>query len=216
MRTLGRWTSGIVSRIDWMVSKVENQEALADSAIADIQRATARAKAQLARVRQDGVRIRHLLAEAQEAAQRWRVRACDCGTANEGKALECLRRGRQATARAVELTDRLATHEGTEEKLVADIRGAESRLGQLKEKRNLMRTRQSRAEALGQVGRLTAADRGGIDDIFERWETRITEAELQTACERDTDALEGEFITDEEEADLRAELVELQQAQASA
>ena len=44
MQTVRLWTAALVSRIDGMVSRIENHEALAASAIRDVRRAAARAK----------------------------------------------------------------------------------------------------------------------------------------------------------------------------
>ena len=79
MHAFRRWTAGLVSRVDWMVSQVENHEALAESAIRDVQRAAARARVQLGRVRQDGSTLRRRRDEEAEAAMTGRPRT-DRGT----------------------------------------------------------------------------------------------------------------------------------------
>jgi hypothetical protein len=66
MHRLRVWTASLLSRVDWMVSQIENHEAVARSAIEDVRQAAARAKVQLARVRQDGEALRKRVAEQRQ------------------------------------------------------------------------------------------------------------------------------------------------------
>lgn len=204
-----RWTSALVSRVDWMAAQVENQEALVNSAIREAQQATAKAKVQLARVHGDGNKLRNRLEEEQQAEQRWRDRARSCAEEDEAKALECLRRSKQAGKQAGQLKGRIEEHQRVEHQLQADVQTLQERLAELVEKRNLMRTRESRASAMKTVSEVMVPMNDGLDDIFERWDTRITEAEIISSCCEQSDPLDSDFVTAEEEDALRAELEEL-------
>lgn len=213
MNRIKLWTTGLVSRVDWMVSQVENHEAVARSAIREVQRAAARARVQLARVRADGRRLRDRLAEARDAERTWRERARASGAADEARALECLRRSRQAARRAADLARRLDEHERVEKQLEQDVARVEEQLGQLEERRNLLRTRQSRAEALARVREAGAPLCADVGELFERWETQVTEREIEGECpvtDADTrgesDAFAAAFAEREEEASLREDL----------
>jgi phage shock protein A len=211
MNRLRLWTSSLLSRVDWMVTQVENHEALAESAIREVRQAGARAKVQLGRVRQDGERLRDSLAAQVEAEQRWRERARRTAAHDEARALECLRRSRAAARRATELERRVDEHDRVEQQLVQDVSAIGERLGRLEEQRNLLRTRQSRAEALSHV---RAAEPGlETGDLFDRWETRVLEREFESACPTEAtlqdDAFETEFDEVEEAESLREELSEL-------
>ncbi len=207
---MNRWQTfraSLVSRVDWMVSQVENHEALADSAIRDLQRHAARARVQMRRVRSDGERLRDRLSKEREAEPDWRARAKKLASEDEAKALECLRRAKRSAQRASELEARVAEHQQIESQLGRDLARVEERLSQLRSKRNLMRTRQSRAEALAAVG--ACEDGGGLDDVFDRWDARITEREFASDCVGDEDRFEHELGEAELEAALRDELAEL-------
>ena len=106
MQRIRLWTAGLLSRVDWMVTQVENHEALAQSAIRDVQRAAARAKVQLAKVRKDGRALRDQLAEAREAEATWRERAQRTASEDEERAVECLRRSKAASRRAARSASR--------------------------------------------------------------------------------------------------------------
>ena len=207
MNRLRHWSASLVSRVDWMVGMVENHEALADSAIRDLGRHAARAKVQMGRVRSDGKRLRQRLADEQDAQHAWRERAKRLATTEEARALECVRRAKASERRIRDFEERVAEHERIEHQLGKDLGRVEEKLTKMKSQRNLMRTRESRAEALNAVGE--CHDVSGLDDVFERWDTRITERELVAGCTDDGDALDFELSEQEAEGDLRDELSRL-------
>jgi len=165
-----RWTVGVASGVDRMVGRIENQEALVNAAVKDLQRSGARAKVQLARVRQDGINLRHELADAEESEKQWRERARRTADSDEDRAIECLRRAKAENRKVAALRRRLDVHATVEEQLRKDTRKVETHLSELKEKRNLMRTRQSRADALSSVTDFGAPLGMEVEEIFDRWE----------------------------------------------
>lgn len=209
MNTFRRWTAGVFSRIDMIVAQVENHEALVNQALRELQQATARAHVQLKRVQRDGEQMRRQLADAQEASIQWKERAKRT-VDDEKRALECLKRSKRAKRAVQELDRRVAEHERIEQQLAADVRGLEERLDKLKEQRNLMRTRQSRAEAMGVVQGGKIEIEGQIDEVFDRWEMRVTESEYAGGVTLSSeDRFEDDFVSEEEADELRAELDEL-------
>lgn len=200
-----RMTSGVVSRIDWMVSHVENHEALAERAIQQMQQAGARARVQLARVNKDGIQLRARIKEEQQNHQRWQQRAVQFANSDQDRALECLRRSKMAEKNFHNLNERYREHEHAQHKLSKDIQTIEERIKELKEKLNLMRTRQSRAEAVTAIGKVNP-NGTHLDDVFERWEMSISETEIYSGLDHQQDQFEKEFMDQEEENDLLAEL----------
>ncbi len=213
MKVIKRWTSGIFSRVDWAVSQIENQEALINSALRESRESVARAKVQLGRVRQDGQKLRQRLQDEEQNIVRWRERAVQCTKTDEQRAMECLRRSKQAAQLTDQFRQRVNDHDQVENQLINDVRNMEEKLTELHEKRNLMRTRQSRAEALTSI-QSSCADTGGeLDEIFDRWEIRVTERELTGECGISGDPLEESFISAEDDAQLREELKQLSEEQ---
>ena len=206
MNCLGRWTHAVVARIDHLVAQVENHESLAESALRDVQRSLARARVRLERVRRDGHRLEQQLRSARSASCQWRRRAKK--DENERRALECLRRSKELAHRAGELERRLAEHRSAEKQLLSDVTRVQERLRELKEKRNLLRTRQSRAEAMSAARTADDCGRVHLDDVFERWEERITTIELDDEPDPGTqlDSFEMEYVESEEDDALRLEL----------
>jgi phage shock protein A len=205
MQRIRLWTTSLVSRVDGMVSRIENHEALADSAIRDVRRAAARATVQLRRVRADGARQRDRLGSLHEEERAWEERALRSASGDREKALECVRRGKRAARQARELARRIEEHERVEKQLAADVARVEDRLGELEQQRNVLVTRQSRAQALGSV-RDAESPHADVSEVFGRWETRVAENEFEGGCLHAGDALEAEFEEEEEDASLAADL----------
>ena len=211
MAPLRRWTRAVVSRIDHIVSQVENHEGLVDSAIQDVRRAAAQARVRLARVEKDGASLKRRLEDERESAKRWRERALETAASDEDRAVECLRRAKRAERLSEQLESRQIEHERSEKALRRDVALVEEKLAALREKRNVLRTRQSRAEALQGTRAAEISGDEVLGDLFDRWDTRITELELDGDCTSRVDALEAEYRESEEDGDLRAELASLRE-----
>jgi phage shock protein A len=209
MQRIRLWTASLVSRVDGMVTRIENHEALATSAIRDVRQAAARATVQLRRVRADGSRLREELDARREAEHGWKERAARVAETDRDRAIECLRRSKRAGREASVLERRLAEHERIEKQLASDVAVVEDRLSRLEGQRNVLVTRQSRAEALGCVQDAHSPCGVDVDEVFSRWETRVAEREYEGACLPRGDELDAEFSEQEESEELGAELDEL-------
>jgi phage shock protein A len=201
-----RWTMSVTSWVDGMLAQVENHEAAVSSAIGRVRQSTARARVQLKRVERDQQALRDTLLEEEEAIDAWRRRAKSAE--DEGVALECLRRHKAAERRVLRLRQRLDEHERCHKELSDGIRVLNGRLCELTERKNLMRTRESRAQAAHGMVSATGPI-GDLEDVFERWETRVGEIEIASECVEPIDAFESELEAVEETAKLRLELEEL-------
>ena len=72
--------------------------------------------------------------------------------------------------------------------------------------RNAMRSRQSVAEALRAVEHMDDGTRVDLEETFDRWEIQLGESEILADAASPADVLESEFLAEEDEASLRAEL----------
>lgn len=209
MSNVKRWFMLINARINVAMSQIENQEGMVNIMIEKTHQSVARANVQLKRVEQDGLRLQEQLASARLAAQAWEDRARDCMDKDETRAMECLRRSKVAAKDVADVEQRLHAHDEAEQKLRQDVFIIKKRLAELVEKRNLMRTRQARAEAF-QTAQCGIDDAmSDIEDIFDRWETKVTLAEQLGGFESDKDAFEAAYLEEEEQAALREELYAL-------
>jgi phage shock protein A len=200
----------VTSWVDGVLAQIENHEANVDAAIVRVRKSTARARVQLRRVERDQTKLKDTLAAEDEARSAWLRRAKT--TKDEDAALECLRRAKTAERRCARLRERLGEHERTHLELNDGIGQLNGRLSELIERRNLMRTRQSRAEAMHGMATATTPI-GDLEDLFERWETRVTEVEIASDAGDYIDTFEAEFESIEQTAALREELRELRSEQ---
>lgn len=207
MKALRRLIVGLQANFDWMASQLENHEALVDSAIREVQRARAKAKVQLATVTRDGHDLALKLEQAKNDIEVWKDRAIKIEKQDEAKALECLRRKRRAEKERQYYEQELKDHSRIEANLQADIRKITEKLDSLSRQRNILRTRQSRANALQAAQVQDTGILSDIESIIERWEIQITETECCTNDNDDT--FEDDFNSEEERALLRAELESL-------
>jgi phage shock protein A len=201
-----RWAVSVTGWVDGVLAQVENHEATVTAAIGRVRQSTARARVQLKRVERDQRTLREALLREEEAVDAWRRRAKSAKS--EEVAIECLRRHKASTRRVTALQHRLADHERAHKDLSEAVRVLNQRLGELNERKNLMRTRQSQAEAAHGMASASGPI-GELEDVFERWEARVGEIEIASELADPIDAFEADIEASEEVADLRIELQEL-------
>jgi phage shock protein A len=206
MSLIRRISTSITSTVDRAVSKVENHDAVINAALRDTQQAAARSRVRLERVRKDGHSLRTRKGNLEVAVARWTDRARTVATEDESKALECLRRKKECEAQLRNLEFSIEKHDELESRIVDQVKKIEVRIGEVSQQRNMMRSRQSVAEALRTINDIEGVSYGEIEDTFDRWEINLGEAEIQIGIGSQSDALETAFIAEEERAELKAEL----------
>lgn len=206
MSLIRRISSSITSSVDRAVSKVENHDAIINSALRDTQQAAARSRVRLERVRKDGNSLKSRRKELQLAVSRWTDRAKSIAANDESKALECLRRRKDCEAQLHNLRDSIEKHDELEARISNQVKKIESRIGEVAQQRNMMRSRQSVAEAMNTINNIEGVSYGEIEDTFDRWEINLGESEILMGAGRMTDPLDTAFLAEEDTAELRAEL----------
>lgn len=212
MRRFQRFTATCVSRFDRVVSQIENHDGLVSAAIRESEEARSRARVQLGRVRRDSTRMAQRRGELSERADRWQERALRVSGEDEARALECLRRRKRALQELAALGQQLEQHAHIEDQIRGDMGRVDERIEALRQKRNVLRTRQSRAEALTLACDEDGHLAGEIDEILERWETKVSHLEYRGDCSLAVDDdLDAGFSSEEEQTELREELAALLQ-----
>ncbi|EIC20126.1 PspA/IM30 family protein [Thiorhodovibrio frisius] len=217
MSLFKRFTVAVSTRLDRLVGDIENHDAVVEVGIRDSRRLFAQAKVRHQRLCRDGESLRQRLEGLREDERSWRERAlaCEPTPAGEDKALQCLRRAHQAARQVASLEQTWQQHQMVERRLAAEIDSLRERVAQLEHRRSLMRSREATATAavrLHEIDRDPALD---LDDTFERWEIRLTEAEMTVDSAVDSDPFEAEFVAAEERDALQAELQALRREQQS-
>ena len=206
MSLIRRISTSITSTVDRAVSKVENHDAIINAALRDTQQAAARSRVRLERVRKDGQGLRTKRGNLEIAVTRWTERAKAVAAEDEAKALECLRRKKECELQLRNLAESIAKHDELESRIAEQVKKIEARIGEVSQQRNMMRSRQSVADAMRTIHDIEGVSYGDIEDTFDRWEINLGEAEVLTGSVSVGDPLETAFIAEEEADELRAEL----------
>ncbi|MEM8814418.1 MAG: PspA/IM30 family protein [Pseudomonadota bacterium] len=209
MSLIRRISTSITSSVDRAVRKVENHDAIINAALRDTQQAAARSRVRLARVRKDGESLKTRFRELELSASRWTERARQVAAKDEAKALECLRRRKECESQLVGLRDSIEKHDELETRIAEQVKKIESRIGEVAQQRNMMRSRQSVAEAMRTINNIEGVSYGEIEDTFDRWEINLGETEILMGAAVTSDPLDTAFLAEEDTAELRAELEEL-------
>ena len=206
MSLIRRISTSITSTVDRAVSKVENHDAIINAALRDTQQAAARSRVRLERVRKDGHNLRTRRGNLEIAVTRWTERAKSIAATDEAKALECLRRKKDCEAQLQNLALSIDKHDELESRIADQVKKIEARIGEVSQQRNMMRSRQSVAEAMRTINDIEGVSYGEIEDTFDRWEINLGETEIMTGVGSTSDPLETTFMAEEETAELKAEL----------
>lgn len=206
MSLIRRISATLTSSVDRAVSKVENHDAIVNAALRDTQQAAARARVRLKRVCKDGHALKNRYQSLQLAESRWTERARSIGTTDEAKALECLRRRKDCETQLRNLKDSIEKHEELEGRIADQVKKIDARIGEVAHQRNMMRSRQSVAEAMRAIHKIEGVSYGEVEDTFDRWEINLGETEILLGANTSSDPLDSEFLAEEDTDALRAEL----------
>ena len=212
MSLIRRLSTTISSSVDRAVSRVENHDAIINAALRETQFAAARSRVRLNRVRKDGQSLKTRRASLLQATERWAERAKKIAAEDETKALECLRRRKDCETQLRHLDDSIARHDELEARIAEQVKKIEERIGEVAQQRNMMRSRQSVADAMRAINNIEGVSCSDIDETFDRWEINLGETEILMNATSTTDPLESAFQAEEDSAELRAELEVLLQA----
>lgn len=210
MTPFKRVAATITASFSSLMDQVENHEALVAQTIREVKRASAQATVRLGRVKQDETRLADRLVELRSEERLWTDRAKQVGRTDEAKGMECVRRLRRVQADISATETQLSKQTDLRTQLTQDIRSIHSKLEGLERRKHALATRQYRAEALRRMQTEGPGVLEEIDEIFERWETRVTETEIHGDCTgTPDDRLAEEFKRAEDEESLRAGLRDL-------
>jgi phage shock protein A len=191
--------------LDAMIARVENHEALVESATHELESAIAHVERERARGAVLVARLRGILEDAHEASALWRERARREN--DERRAVECLRRSKRAERRVAELDERLRESQALERHFDARSVILRSRLSEFREQAALLRVRESRNSDDG--ARPAPAQPASVElgELLERWEARIAKDEgARGALPAFDPLLDDEPLDAAEEAALVLEL----------
>ncbi len=209
MNLFTRLTATLSSSVHQMVSHVENHEAIVEAALNETRAASAKAKVRLARLQKESETMLRTLQERETQAAHWEARARQSAESDTALALECVKRRNLCCTETTQITAMLARQSEVEREVGASVARIETRLAELVQQRSMMRSRHSAADALRVINRIEGSSANGIEEVFDRWEMRITETEYASGAAAPVDALAASFQDQESQESLKAELAAL-------
>jgi phage shock protein A len=210
MNLIRRISASFTTSVDRAVSRVENHDAIINAALRDTQLAASRARVRLDRLQKDGERLKARQDELETTIQRWTDRATQYASTDEIRALECLRRRRECESERVTLQAAIETHNSFEARIADQVKQIDIRIREVTQQRNVMRSRQSVADAMLALRSIEDSACGDVEDTFDRWEIKLGESEYPLTYATTVDTFDAELRAEEDYADLRAELDALQ------
>lgn len=210
MSILKRLSTTLISRIDRVVTEIENHDAVIQAALNEMNSKMAKAKIALNQACRERDRIKTELETQQSNVHRWQERAIICAKTDESKALECLRRSHKSRDRAAMLQKSLGEYTRSIEKMTGNIQSSAQRLNEMKQRLTLMRAKQATSKTDATAHSNCGDAENIVEDTFNRWEMHLNHDDIPLDCTTDDmDDLEHAFITQEQQNDLRSELTAL-------
>ena len=215
MQLFKRISSTVLASVDKVIIEIENHDAVIDSMLKELKVARAQCAVRLNRVAKDGITMQSEHDKLIEQEQQWTVRAAklaeDDEQTSQTKAIACLERRRKVHEKISQLEHRLSEHQKLKQQLQDQLRTIDERFSEINNKKHLLQSQQSVAEANRVVAAVTASGASNIDAALDRWEISIAKMDSNTDfCDNFDDAnddyLANEFADKEAEQELLAEL----------
>jgi len=213
MNLFTRISATLGATADNAVSRFENHDAIAQTALAEARQALASARIRHQRLMRSTDEIRANLETAEEQVQQWTLRAQKLATTDEARAMQCLEQRQLSRQQVNSHLLNLCKHEDMASSMANRLEQMETRLRNMVGQRDEMRSRESLARATRVMDRIDNQGRDGVDAIFERWELTIGETEIgDDRYHHEFDnvsSLQREMDEEERQAALKDELAAL-------
>lgn len=210
MSRMKRTLSALFYKVDQVVGEIENHDAVITQAIAEQQKMLAKARIEYRRLQSQRTKAEDDILALREKTKTWKDRALGVGE-DEDTAVACVAQMERLEAQVEQRQRMVAEFQQAQVRMNEDIQRAEAQLRDLKQKHQLLRARQTTADALGSLGDLGQTRGHDLQDSFDRWEVRISQHEVLTDVELgiDDEALDRQFRKEEDRAKLKSRLQDL-------
>jgi len=219
MGIVSRFVAVVRANLNALLNRAEDPTKMLEQTLIDMESAYRKAKDQVARSVADEKRLEKSLADQKKEADKWNRRAVQAvEKGDDDLAKEALRRKGEHARIAAQFEHELGAHAANVDNLKSGLRELETKIAEIKRKKNLLISKQKRAQAQDQIYQTIEGiqDAGAIDTI-NRMEEKIEEmsnladARMELSGEFQGDALEKRFQELGPSEDVDAELLELKQ-----
>jgi phage shock protein A len=222
MGLFGRLGTLIRSNINELINRAEDPEKMLNQVLVDMKGQLVEAKKQVAIAIADEKRIKKQYEQELAKAADWEKKAMLAVRAgNDDLARAALARKAEHDELAATLKDQWEAQKLSVEQLKEALRGLDAKIEEAKRKRNILVSRQKRAQAQATINRtlsqLNSAD--SYDSTFARMDERVTQLEAEAEATAELGAapaasLESQFKALEAGSSVDAELEALKQKMA--
>lgn len=213
MNLFSRITATIGATAETAVSRFENHDAIAESALIEARQAVAKSRIRHQRLQRSVDEIRTSLDACEKQAQKWTTRAQKLASTDEARAMQCLEQRQFCREQIEQHRQNLSKHESLVAGMADRLKQMETRLQSMVSQRNEMQSRESLARATQVMDRIDNQGSDGVNAIFERWELSISDTEIRNDVMHDelsnVPSLQRELDEEERQETLQAELAEL-------
>jgi phage shock protein A len=204
MKVFKKLAISIQAGAEELVGRLENHEAVAQSMIADMERAVARAKVQFTRIQADRQHTGNRIGELRDQEKQWIDRAKRVSSQDEARALECIRRLKQVRDDIERVTNDEHELTESEHKLKQNLESLERTFGDLRRKKNSLSCRQSCVDAIRTANILGDNPTSDIEETFSRWKCDVMTKEILSERHIEaSDSLQEDFEKQEENEKLK-------------
>jgi phage shock protein A len=213
MNLFTRITATIGATAETAVSRFENHDAIAHSALSEARQSVAQAGIRHKRLKRSVDEIRASIDACEKQEQQWTMRAQKLAKTDQNRAIQCLEQRQLCRDQLATHTQNLNKHEALEAGMADRLKQLETRLLSMNNQREEMRSRESLAQATQVMDRVDNKGSDGVDAIFERWELNISDTEFRNGIQLDevssASSLQREMDDEERKIALKDELAAL-------
>ena len=219
MGILSRFVAVVRSNLNALLNRAEDPTKMLDQTLLDMEASFRKAKEQVARSVADQKRLEKSLDEQKGLVGKWGSRAMVAVEKEQDDlAKEALRRKGEHAKISAQFERELEAHTVNVDSLKSGLRELETKIAEVKRKKNLLISKQKRAQAQDQIYKTIEGiqDAGALDTISRMEEkieeaTALADARMELSGEFSGDALEKKFDALGPTGDVDAELLELKQ-----
>ena len=219
MGLLSRFIAVVRANLNALLNRAEDPSKMLEQTLLDLEGAYRKAKDQVARSVADQKRLEKSLQDQRNEAAKWGERALlAVRKGDDTLAREALQRKQEHQRIAAQFEHEMTAHTQNVEQLRAGLHDLEEKIAEIRRKKNLLISKQRRAEAQTQIYQtLEGIQDAGALDTIERMEAKIDEmshladARRQLSEEFRGDSLERKFKELTPGEDVEAELLEMKQ-----
>lgn len=219
MGILSRFVAVVRSNLNALLNRAEDPTKMLDQTLIDMDAAYRKAKDQVAHSVANEKRLEKSLQDQQNDAAKWAERALMAvEKGDDGLAREALQRKQEHGRTAAQFEHELSAHATIVDQLKEGLRDLETKIAEIRRKKDLLVSKQRRAEAQSQIYKtIEGINSAGAMDTINRMEDKIEEmthladARMELSDEFQGDQLEKKFKGMDGGTDVEAELLEMKE-----